>query len=174
MKNVKSLITGATTALFFIFALSGIFQYVVILLFGVDVNGFQLSINGLIPIFVCDENIGNYTFSFLLLLPVLSGILFIELSFFILSKLANGFVRYSTIVFLIIISGHLIVSVFYGLIKLILFPSNLSIWEKLTGVWQLEENQIYGFVFFIILVLFGYLQIMQKRLMQYLIVNKSN
>ena len=172
MKNKKSILVGLFFAIISVLFFNGIIQYLIFYLADIEVGEFQFTISGLTPITTLPLDLNIYLKSLFIIIPVLINIFFIELLFLLLGKTSSGFMRYSTIVFLILLSGYLIISVFYGLIELILSSSSSSIWERIIELWQLEGNQVFAFVFFVILVLFGYLQIMQKRLMQYLIVSK--
>ncbi|MDA3861687.1 MAG: hypothetical protein PF445_10705 [Melioribacteraceae bacterium] len=173
MQNKKPLFIGIALALIFIFFVNGILQYLLLTLLGTEVQDFELTVFGLKPVFQLDTTINIYIKSFLLLSPVALTVLFMEGLFFLLRKSFPSSLRFTAIVVQVLLSGHLIVSVFYGLIELVLVPTNNSIWGKLVELWGLEGSEIYVAVFFFLVVLLGYLQITQKRLLQYLSENKS-
>ena len=173
MKNKKSLLIGMMSALLFILFFNGVFQSLIILLLNGSIESFAFTITGFSPIVILETTSYNiYLNSILLLSPMVIYILFMELTLMLLSKTTPDTTRYSLILFLLLLFGYLIIITFYGMIELILFPSTGSLWGRLVQLWELEGGQIYVLVAFILLVLFSYLQITQKRLMQYLVINK--
>lgn len=150
MKNKESILIGIVLSLLFIFVATGLSSIILI-----------------------DEAKNIYLNSLLLLAPIIAVVFVIEISFVILGKSKLGLLRYSTIVFLLFISGYLIINIFYGLFRLALFPARNSIWLSLSKLWQLEGNQTYVLLGFILVVTLSYLQIVQKRLMQYISVKEK-
>jgi len=173
MKNKKSIIIGVLLSAAFILFLSGMFQYLFALLLGVELEKFQFTISGYTPIWVLNTTTNIFLNSILLLSPLVVTIIFIEFLFQVLKKSVVGLLRFSIIVFLLFLSGYLMLFVFYSLIELVLFPTNNAPFGKLVQLWQIEGNQIYVVVVFTLVILLTYLQIVQKRVMQYLSVNKE-
>ncbi len=173
MKNMKSILMGVLFALFFIFFFNGVFQYLLAVIVGGDIKRLIFTFSGFSPVIVLTNTTGYLLNSVLSLSPFLITILFIEISFVILSKSELGSLRFSTIVFTLILTGFLMLSLFYGLVQLVLFPINSSPLGKLITVWQIEGNQIYVLIIFIVVMLLAYLQVVQKRIMQYLSVNNK-
>ncbi len=173
MKNKNSILLGVIFALFFILFLNGLFQYLLAIIVGGDVEKPIFTFSEFSPVIVLANKTGYFLNSVLLLAPFLITILFIEISFIILRKSELGSLRFSTIVFTLILTGFLMLSLFYDLIQLVLFPTNSSPLEKLVTLWQIEGNQIYVLIIFIVVILLAYLQVVQKRIMQYLSVNND-
>ncbi len=173
MRNKKSIIIGSLFAIIFILFLNGMIQYLFALLLGIELEKFQLTISGYTPIWVLDTTANIFLNSIILLSPLVVTIIFIEILFLVLKKSVLGLLRFSTITLSLFLSGYLMLFVFYRLIELILFPTNNSSFGKLVELWQIEGNQIYVVVVFTLVILLTYLQIVQKRIMQYLSVNKD-
>ena len=173
MKNKKSILIGIILAILFILFFNGVFQYLLLLLFNANIEKFEFSMLGFFPTVQLKENINIYINTFFLLLPIIISIIFIELSFTLLNKLPLGVLRYSAIIFILVVMGDVIVFTFYGAIQLLLNPLSNSLWSKLISLWQLSGGKIYVLIFFIILVLFAYLQLLQKRLMKFIVIPKK-
>ena len=172
MKNKKSILIGIILAILFILFFNGVFQYLLLLLFNANIEKFEFSMLGFFPTVQLKENI-NILNRFFLLLPIIISIIFIELSFTLLNKLPLVVLRYSAIIFILVVMGDVIVFTFYGAIQLLLNPLSNSLWSKLISLWQLSGGKIYVLIFFIILVLFAYLQLLQKRLMKFIVIPKK-
>lgn len=150
MKNIKSIIIGATLALISI-----------------------LFLNYGLSIFLQLITISNiYVNSLLLILPIVLNILIMELSLLFLRQSKQDVSRYSAIVFLIILIGNFILVTFYGMIELVISININSIWGRIVELWQIQGNEIYVLVAFVLLIVLTYVPTVQKRLMQYIIVNK--
>ena len=173
MKNKNPLIFGVLIAAIFLLLINGLLQSLVLYFANINLEQYSVGITGLSPVYTLSDSFNNYTITLFLLLPVLINILSIEFSFLLLSKSKVGMFRKTAITFILLIVGYIIVFVFYGLINLVLSPSNTFLWSRLITLWQLEGNQNFVFIFFIIVLLFSYLQITQKRLMQYLVISKA-
>ena len=173
MKNKKSILIGFILAILFILFFNGVFQYLLLLLFNANIEKFEFSMLGFFPTVQLKENINIYINTFFLLLPIIISIIFIELSFTLLNKLPLVVLRYSAIIFILVVMGDVIVFTFYGAIQLLLNPLSNSLWSKLISLWQLSGGKIYVLIFFIILVLFAYLQLLQKRLMKFIVIPKK-
>jgi len=79
----------------------------------------------------------------------------------------------SIIIFILLIIGYVIIFTFYGTIVTMLNPTSNLIWSKLITLWQLSGGKIYVLFFFIIIILFAYFQLIQKRLMKYILVSNN-
>lgn len=170
MKNIKTIIIGIALTLITVLFINGIFQYLLALIFETDIEKFKFSIYGLSPVIFIDNDSNIYTNTFLLLSPVLLNFLFMEISLLFLKQSKLDKLRYSVITFLILLIGYFILTTFYSMIELVISLNNNSLWVKLVHLWQLEGNQIYVLIAFVILVVITYLQLTQKRLMQHIVV----
>ncbi len=173
MKNKKSILIGIILSLFFIFFVNGLLQFLFATLIGVTTEEVKFSFAGFSSIVLIDETKNIYLNSALILAPIIAVVFIIEIAFIVLGKSALGLLRYSTIVFLLLTSGYLIITIFYGLFQLALFPASNSLWISLSKLWQLENNQTYVLLGFVLVVTLAYLQMIQKRLMQYISVNEE-
>ena len=173
MKNKKSILIGMIIAILFVLFFNGVFQYLFLLFFNTNIENFEFSMLGFFPLVQLEENTNVYINTFLLLLPIIINIIFIELSFSLLNKFPLGVLRYSAIIFILVVIGYVIVFTFYGTIQLLINPLSNSLWSKLISLWQLSGGKVYVLIFFIILVLFAYLQLLQKRLMKFIIIPKK-
>ncbi len=164
---------GVLLATVFILFFNGILQYLFALLLGGELDEFRFTIFGYAPVWNLKSSVNITVNSILLLLPFVVVVFFIEFLFQVLKKSVLGLVRFSSIVFLLFLSGYLMLFVFYSLIELVLFPTNNASFGKLVQLWQIEGNQVYVVVIFTVVILLTYLQIVQKRIMKYLSVNKD-
>lgn len=170
MKNKKSLLIGLILAAVVVLFFSGVLQYLLLLFLNVEVEKFHFTMFAFSPTFTLTEYSNIYLNTVLFLFPILINLIILEFCLFLLGKLPLGVWRYSLIVCLVIMAGYIIVFTFYGLIELIIAPQNDSIWTKVIKLWELDGTQIYVFVSLTILAIFTYLQFLQKRLMQYLVL----
>jgi hypothetical protein len=173
MKNKNPLFYGILIAIAFLFVINGLLNSLFLFLVDINIESYSIGIAGLNPLYTLSDSTNNYTSTVLLLFPVIINMVLIELAIIFLSKSKVGTFRKTIIAFALLIIGYVIVFVFYGLIELILAPNSNSLWLKITVLWQLEGNQIFVFVFFVIVVLFAYMQVTQKRILQYLVEYKS-
>ena len=170
MKIKNSILLGVFLTTIFLVFLNGVFQSGILLLFGFTILDCNFTIWGFIPIFELNKGMNAYLKTILILLPLIINLVFIEASFLLLKKTAVGFVRNTIIIFLLLITGYLLIVVFYGMIELVINPSAISGWKSILEIWNFVGNQIYVFVVLIVLALFTYLQIIQKRIMRFITI----
>ncbi len=168
----KSILLGIILALVFSLFFNGLIHTSILLILGVKITEFRFVVWGFSPVFYTNIVASNLGKTILVLLPLILNIAFVELSFIVLSRTGAGFLRNTIITLLLILIGYIVVAVFYGMIELLINSPNIPIWENIIQIWSFSENQVYGFVGFIILALFTYLQIVQKRIMKFIVVNK--
>lgn len=173
MNNKKSIIAGLSAALIFIFLLNGLLQYLELLVLNIEVQFGQLTLGGLTVLASIPSEMNRYFATLIFLLPVFNSLLFIETSFLILKKTPLGMLRNSTIIFQLLLTGFLIIFVFVGMIKLAISANSSSLWKNIILVWKLEGTQIYVLIAFVVLVVFTYLQLIQKRIMKYISVDEK-
>ncbi len=172
MKNKKPLLIGFFITLIFIFLVSGILQYLVINLLGVTVEEVTFSSSGLTPIFNVNIENNNFFNFFLIFSKLLISISFLELGILLLSKFPIGIYRFATISSILFLIGYLILTFFYGIISTLLSSSSNSNFAKLIKLLELEGNQSFALMFFLLIIFVGYLHLVQKRVLQYLSINE--
>lgn len=147
-------------------------QYLVVSLLGVTVEEVNFSGSGLIPIFNISIENNIYFNSFLIFSKVLISIPFLELGLYLLSKFPMGIYRFVTITSILSFIGYLILTFFYGIISTLVSSSSNSNFTKFIKLLELEENQSFALLFFLLIVFVGYLHLVQKRVMQYLSIHE--
>ncbi len=168
MSNKKSLLIGILITLIFIFLISGVVQYLVLYFLGVTVEEITFSSSGLKPIFNLGIENSIYFNLFLIFLPLLVSISFLELALLLLTKFPVGIYRFVTITSILSLIGYLILTFFYGIISAIISLTSNSTFAKLINILELEGNQKFALMFFLLILFVGYLHLVQKRVMQYL------
>jgi hypothetical protein len=172
LKIKKSIFIGALLATIVIVLLNGLIHSSILLLIGANILNYDFTIWGITPTVELNNEIGVFLKTILILLPLILNFVFVESSFLLLKKTSQGFARNTIIIFLLLIAGYLLIVVFYGMIELIINPSAQSSWKNILELWNFVGNQLYVFVALVILALFSYLQIMQKRIMRFITINK--
>jgi len=172
MKNKKSLLIGILITLIFIFFVSGILQYLVVSLLGVSIEEVAFSASGITPIFNVSTGSNIYLNVFILFSKLFISISFLELGLLLLSKFPIGAFRFTVITSILSLIGYLILTFFYGIISTLVSASSISNFAKLIQLLELEENQGFALLFFLLIIFVGYLHLVQKRVMQYLSVDK--
>ena len=106
--------------------------------------------------------------------PFAACILFIEASFLWLNKTSNDHVRGSIIVFQLINIGYIIFAAFMGIISILLPLSFATDWTRFLNDESLSENQKLIFMFFVLILLLAYINVLTKRIRKAIpIINKK-
>lgn len=172
MKNKKPLLIGFFITLFFVFLISGILQYLVITLLGITVEEITFSSSGLTPIFNVNTEDNIFFNSLLIFSKLLILISLLELGILLLSKFPIGIYRFTIISSVLFLVGFLIVSFFYGIISALVLSISNSNFVKFIKLLELEGNQSFALIFFLLIIFVGYLHLVQKRVLQYLNVDE--
>ena len=172
MQNKKPLLIGVLTTLLFIFFISGALQYLVVSLLGITIEEVAFSGSGITPIFIISAGSSIYFNVFIIFLKLFISILFLELGLLLLSKFPIGTLRFATITSILSLIGYLILTFFYGIISTLVSASSNSNFAKLIQLLELEQNQRFALLFFLLIIFVGYLHLVQKRVMQYLSVDE--
>jgi hypothetical protein len=168
MKNKKSILIGIFITLIFIFLISGILQYLIFNLLGVTVEELTITSSGLSSVYNVNIENNIYFNSFLLFSKLFISISFLELAIILIAKFPIGIYRFATISFILFLTGYLILSSFYGIISALLSLSSNSNFSKLINILQLEGNQSFALLFFMLIIFVFYLHFVQKRVIRYL------
>ncbi|MCF6269020.1 MAG: hypothetical protein L3J41_04865 [Melioribacteraceae bacterium] len=172
MKNKKPLLIGILITLILIFFVSGIIQYLIINLLGVTVKDVVFSSSGITPIFEINIKSNPYFNSVLIFSRLLISILFLELGLLLLSKFPMGIYRFATITSLLSLVGYLIISFFYGIISALVSSNYNSNFAKLIKLLELEGNQNFVLMLFLLILFVAYLHLVQKRVIQYISISE--
>jgi len=176
IKNKSAIAAGLIAAFIVIFFLAGLFQGLCGYLFNAAPINFEFGWSGLTV--VLDLTDVNFIFSkiIIILSPIISIILSIELSHYFLKKLPFGFLRFSILVFQLLLAGYLMITVFYGAVLILLKSEVSNIWVNLASVFELSEGKEIVLIFLMVIILFGYLNLVQKRISNYITIpiNKTD
>lgn len=171
MKNISSFFGGFSLGLLGVFFLSGLVQYFFANFYIDGVVNLTFSWIGIATNISSQNALTPIANTIIVFGKIISLMLFIELLFGILRKSKIGVVRNSAIIAILFQTGFIIIYLFYEMIFYFVERSNGNIIEEIIQQWNLEGNQIYVLVLFVIMVLFTYLQTVQKRIMKYISVN---
>lgn len=96
--------------------------------------------------------------------PFAACVFFIELSFIWLNKTSNDHVRGSLIVFQLINIGYIIFAAFMGIISVIMPISFATDWTRFLNDDSISYNQKLIFMFFVLILLLAYTNVLTKRI----------
>lgn len=165
--NSRVVIWGTLSGLFSVIFISEFFQALTAVIFNAGFGGFVFFDS----VFYCRYSLPDEMSQFLKIIislsPILYSIISLEISLILLKKTKLGFWRFYLILFIIINAGYLIIKFFYGAFAVILAISEND-WENFIGILKIEGNGKIPVVFFLIVILIAYLNIVSKRLMNYL------
>ncbi len=143
-------------------------QYLVIKLLGVTVEEVTFTYSGLTTNFIVNAENNIFFNSFLIFLRLFISISFLELGILLLSKFPMGVYRFVTITSILSLVGYLIITFFYGTISTLVLSNSISSFSNLIELWGVEGNKSFALIFFLLIIFVGYLQLVQKRVMQYI------
>ena len=121
------------------------------------------------------DNLNSFfTIAAVTITPFLSCIFFIEASFFWLNKTSNDHVRGSIIVFQLINIGYIIFAAFMGIISILLPFSFATDWTRFLNDESMSYNQKLIFMFFVLIILLAYINVLTKRIRKSIpVINKK-
>ncbi len=115
-----------------------------------------------------------FTIAAVTVTPFLACILFIEASFLWLNKASNDHVRGSIIVFQLINIGYIIFASFMGILSVLLPFSFATDWTRFLNDESLSYNQKLIFMFFVLIILLAYINVLTKRIRKSIpVINKK-
>jgi hypothetical protein len=170
IKNKGSIVIGSLSGLITVLFLSELFQGLLALVFAKEV-GFAFSGLNFFADFVIEEGKSILVYILLFASPLLLSILAVELSMIIMKRSPLGPARFSTIVFQLINLGYIIITLFYGAISILLRVNLLNDWVRMTNYLGIEGGERYPLVFFFLIILIMYLNLVTKRISGY--INQS-
>lgn len=107
-------------------------------------------------------NLASYTAVFLS--PYLLSIVLIEVSLMLLARSSNDRFRSSVIIFQLVNIGYLIFTTVLGILTLLLKATVSTNWSKLMEFGNYTRGQKIIFMFFILILLLTYINILTKRI----------
>jgi hypothetical protein len=108
------------------------------------------------------HSMASYTAIFLS--PYLLSIVLIEISLMMMARTANDRFRSSIIIFQLVNIGYLIFTTVLGILTLVLKTSVSTNWSKLMEFGHYSRGQKIMFMFFILILLLTYINILTKRI----------
>ena len=164
MKKLYAVIIGLAAGLISVHLLGQLFKgLIAYLALGNDVTirftGIRLAV---------DFSIGGisnfFLFAVIIVSPFILSMLFIELSLIWLNRVTNDHVRSSIIIFQLINIGYLIFTAIIGILSIILQTAFPTDWSMLLNSSNLSYNQKLIFMFLVLFILLGYINILTKRI----------
>lgn len=104
------------------------------------------------------------TYTAIFLSPYLLSIILIEISLMILTKTTNDRFRSSVIIYQLVNIGYLIFTTVLGILTLVLKASVSTNWSRLMEFGNYSRGEKIMFMFFILILLLTYINILTKRI----------
>ncbi len=164
MKKTYSIITGFIAGLFAVLFLDQLFKGLLASLFlnekiNIYFTGIRLAVN--FPI----KDIHNFFIYILLIIsPFVLSILMVEVTLIWHNRISNNFLRTSILIFQLINVGYLIFTAVLGLFSILFQTTIQTDWSMLLSQGGLSYNQKLIFMFFVLFILLGYINILTKRI----------
>jgi len=164
LKKSYSIITGMIAGLLAVLFLDQLFKgLLAVLLLNEKVNiyftGIRLAVN-----FPIKEVHNFYIYIMLIISPFILSILLVEATLIWHNKITNNFLRTSIIVFQLINVGYLIFTAVLGLFSILFQTTFQTDWSMLLSHGELSYDQKLIFMFFVLFILLGYINILTKRI----------
>ncbi len=168
IENFTAILIGIISALLSILFLTGIFQALIALIFGI--TDFHFGFNYFIfkPIFHLQNNGSAIAFGIIYFAPFVFNILMLEIGTALLKKSILGQKRFSLIFFNLVIALYLIISVFYGAVISLLVINSINDWNQLMIHLKIVNSGKIMFMFVIIIMLTTYLKRKATRILEYI------
>ncbi len=168
LNRLYSILPGFILALFSILVLTGLFQSFIAYIFGVKDIQYSLGYLLFKPIINPLSNVSVIAFTFIYLSPLFFNVLLLEIGTFFLRKTLVGNIRFTLIIFTLLIAGYLIINVFFGAIISQLSPNSTNDWNQLLLHIDAVGTGKIIFMFTVILIFTIYLKQTAKRILEYI------
>ncbi|NOX17545.1 MAG: hypothetical protein GXO87_04595 [Chlorobi bacterium] len=168
MKNRKAVFFGILSGALVVFFGSEIFQAAAALAAGNVEYAIAFNYAGAATKIYSPSSLPFAEALFLFLSPVIFSIALIEFAHYLLKRKPIGTARFSLVIFNLIVSGYLIVKIFYGVFVSIAAPDIYSDWSGLMNYLGMEFSTKIVFGIFSILLLMGYFNLSSRRIMKYI------
>lgn len=164
MKKIYSVFIGIIAGLVTVLILDQLFKGLIAYIAAgsgsyLSFSGIKLGVN-----FIAGNVNSFFLLSAVIISPFVFSLLLIEISLYWLSKTANDHLRSSLIVFQIINIGYLIFAVVLGIFSVLLNTTLSTDWSPLLNHPDLSYNQKLIFMFLVMFILLGYINILTKRI----------
>jgi hypothetical protein len=106
--------------------------------------------------------------------PLLFSLLMIEISSFILKKQTREFFRINLIIYILINIGFIIINIILGILALIFRSAYTNDWGKFLEAVGYSYNEKLVFMFFVMVLLFAYLNYTTKKTKGFIPVIKKS
>lgn len=166
-KNRQSILLGGIIGIIAGFFLSELIQGLIAYLLGAADFRFSISITGLVCSFKFSGIVSIWLEAFVYLFPILFAVSLYEIGMMILRRSEIGSLRYSAIIFEIIITGYIIIHVFYGAASVI-FQLHDNDWVSLIALTDFGFEGEIVFMFIVIILLSVYLNFATKRINKFI------
>lgn len=174
MKKIYSVILGLVAGLVTVLVLDQLFKGLIAY---IEVgSSVQILFRGIrLNVEFPAENVKSFfIFSAIIISPFVLSLFLIEITLAVLGRLSSDHVRSAVIVFQIINIGYLIFAAVLGILSVALHTASSSEWSLLLDYGGLSYNQKLIFVFLIMFLLLGYINILTKRIRKSIpVINKQ-
>lgn len=164
MKKTYSIITGLISGLLAVLFLDQLFKGWVANLFLNDKVTIYFKGFGLKVTFPIQEIQSFFLYAVIIISPFILSIVMVEATLILHNKLSNNFWRNAIIVFQLINLGFLIFTATIGLFSILLQTTFQTDWSLLLSHGSLSYDQKLVFMFLILFILLGYLNILTRRI----------
>ncbi|MBI9072457.1 MAG: hypothetical protein JEY94_12725 [Melioribacteraceae bacterium] len=168
IENMGSIIAGLAAGLLFSVYITELLQFAIASLFAT--NNLHLNLTGIniYSLFYVEETLELQSIIAVYLSPYFCTIFITEIILYFLKKTEVGFSRFSMIIFLIMITGYIIISVFYGSIITILEYHSFNDVTLFFAQLKLTPLVEIGIIFLIVFLTLGYVSSVFKRVQSYI------
>jgi hypothetical protein len=171
MKNKSSIVTGLLAGTISLLFLPELFQLLIAVIINVNVD---FSLGYFFPIVSLNAQPGSSIWSFVVtgLSPFLYLIIICETGSLLLRKTYAGYYRYSLIIFLLVNIGYMLFYSFFNSVVVILNLGFSTDWKNILSVVGFKDLKYLIYIFFIIILTAGYLNLVTKRVLKYVNVQE--
>jgi hypothetical protein len=168
IKNKPSVIVGSFLGFLTVLYVPEFVQYLSAIIFGFEKAGLSFNFLYLIAVFELDPLAGAFINGIVILMPLIILFLISQLVSTQMSKIALGPIRYSLMLYQLILVGYVLFYLFYQAITIIINIDNTSDFVKLANLFGLQHPyNIFG-IFFIIFILAVYININARKISKYI------
>ncbi|MCF8259698.1 MAG: hypothetical protein K9J12_02915 [Melioribacteraceae bacterium] len=167
-KNLKAFIIGGITAFIVAFFVNELFQYLIALIFGAEDVRLGFSNYNFHVFFNLPPDLHIFIAMFISFASIFICIIFLRLGTFIMIRSDLGLQRFYAIGFQLILSGYLLISVFYGAFVVLLNAPMENDWLRIVNLMGLKNIWRMVFMFGGIIMISFYLHILSYKLKIYI------
>ena len=168
IKNKKSLVLGVFFSFFLIAFVVPLISAGVAQIFGIKDIRLNLNFYHINSNFTMEGKHSFINYLLVYLSPVFIYAAIQITLMVLLRKTPAGTMRFIFIFIILFTSGYLIIDIFYGAFMVILNINSANNWKLFLDHTQFGEMQKIGFMFFSLIVLTGYLNLVAKKIVSYI------